>query len=332
MVRFVDIIKLQANYLCFLASQIQEGVYQKHGFAVLPYPTNHSQAVYFPDLPYSLKFWQSIRRSPHQSVARLFPKEARDEIARLIPKANQAPPPSGWKKKERFFFTVLKEMRLFEEELNKIASISVLLTPYGTAGSFHYLLKKSGKVDLFVTHREDNPSAFLAKTLVLALLLFQNPKYASEKWQEKQTIADFLFSKTKLASLFPDYRLNLKWNSKLPTKYLLDSRKYLQKLGFGEEKKFRLINEQIFYGERKLDRILSAQEKNILAGLIKKNGEALTHDQIAQILWQEKAAEKFSLWAITKVIQKLRRKLQLVGINQNLILTLYGQGYALTPP
>ncbi|MBM3209468.1 hypothetical protein FJZ40_04220, partial [Candidatus Shapirobacteria bacterium] len=61
-VRFVDTPELQANYLCFLASQIQEWIYQKHGFAVLPYPTNHSQAVYFPDLPYSLKFWQSIRR------------------------------------------------------------------------------------------------------------------------------------------------------------------------------------------------------------------------------------------------------------------------------
>lgn len=331
-VRFVNTPELQANYLCFLASQIQEGVYQKHGFAVLPYPANHPQAVYFPDFPYSLKFWKSIKRSPHQSVARLFPKEARNEIGGFIPMVNKISLPLGWTKIGKPLISILKEMHLFQEELGKIVSITVLLTPYGTAGSFHYLSKKSGKIELFITHRQTNPLSLLAKTLILSLFLIQNPRYAWEKWQEKQTIADFLLSKTKLASLFPDYPLDLKEQDKLPTKYLLDSQKYLQKLGFGEEKKFRLKNDQAFYGERGLERILSSQENKILAALIAKKGETLTHDQIAQILWKEKAAEKFSLWAITKVIQKLRRKLQMAGINQNLILTLYSKGYALANP
>jgi hypothetical protein len=326
-VRFINTPELQANYLCFLASQIQEGVYQKHGFAVLPYPTNHPQAVYFPDLPYTATLWKSLKRSPHQSVARLFPQRARSEIEKFVPKASQIPLPSDWKKRERLFFNVLKEMRLFQEELAKIALITVLLTPYGTAGSFHYLLKKSGKVDLFITHRENNPIGFLAETLILSLLLIQNPRYAFEKWQEKQTIADFLFSQTKLVTLSP--KQSLKQTNRLPTKYLLASQKYLQKLGFGEKKKFTIKNDQIFYGEKRADRILSFQEKKVLTGLIAKNGEILTHDQLAQILWGKGAAEKFSLWAITKVVQKLRVKLQTLGVSSSLISTFYGKGYTL---
>jgi DNA-binding winged helix-turn-helix (wHTH) protein len=58
-----------------------------------------------------------------------------------------------------------------------------------------------------------------------------------------------------------------------------------------------------------------------------KNGEVVSHDEIAKALWGGKAEEKFSLWAITKLVQKIRAKLMSLGISSNLIYTVYGKGY-----
>jgi hypothetical protein len=326
-VNFIQSLDLQANYICFLASQIQAGIYQKHGFLVLPNETSHPKTVYFPDFPYSSKFWKLIQKSSHKSVARFFPKEARDEILQIIPSTPVVAPSTSWSRKQILLLKTLKELGLFQKELKMISSIAVLLTPYGTIGSFHHIIRKSGKIDIFITQRLNNPIEYLIKTIILALLLIQNPRYAYEQWQEKQNIADFLLSSTKLVNIFPPCRLAPVVPEKLPAKYLLDSQKYLRKLSFDNKKKLKIVNDRIYYGDKNIDRILSPQEKKVLIALIIKGNKIIIHDELAKVLWKGKADEKFSLWAITKLIQKIRTKLKSSGINTNVIYTVYSRGY-----
>ncbi len=92
------------------------------------------------------------------------------------------------------------------------------------------------------------------------------------------------------------------------------SQKYLQKLGLGKFKKLEDINLNCF----------SPQEQLVLMTLITKI--KLSTDEIAELLWGENE-EKYSLWAITKLIQKIRNKIKKSGGDPLQIKTIYGQGY-----
>ena len=50
-------------------------------------------------------------------------------------------------------------------------------------------------------------------------------------------------------------------------------------------------------------------------------------DKLSDIIFNE--GEEFSLWAIAKVVQRLRDKLEQNGVSGSFIQTLRGQGYAL---
>ena len=326
-VKFINSRTWQVNYICYLASQIQTGNYQCNGFTIVPYAFFHPKIVYFPHLKFSTHFWNAIKQSTHQSVARLFSKSARLEVERILPiqTTNYQRLIKTWKSKKSLFFKYLGQMDLFQKELAKVESITILVTPYGTNGSFDYLKKTNGKINLFITHRTDYSEIYLAKTIILALLLVKNEKYAQEKWWEKQIITDFLLQFTYLHRIFNAPLIN---ESKyLSSKIMLDSKKYLQRLGFALKKKFTIADGEMMYGEKKINRLFSNQEQAVLKKLIQQQNKTISFDGIAHLLWGSEQEEKFSLWAITKVIQKIRNKLKSLNSNTQFIYTAYGKGY-----
>jgi hypothetical protein len=54
---------------------------------------------------------------------------------------------------------------------------------------------------------------------------------------------------------------------------------------------------------------LSSREKKIVLKLIGKNGDILSRDEIADIIWKEKKYDQFSDWAIDKTISRIRKKI-----------------------
>ena len=50
----------------------------------------------------------------------------------------------------------------------------------------------------------------------------------------------------------------------------------------------------------------------------------------AEAVWKEQVDQKFSLYALVKLVENLRRKIRVSGINKPLIHTLRRQGYVLT--
>ncbi len=74
---------------------------------------------------------------------------------------------------------------------------------------------------------------------------------------------------------------------------------------------------------------LTKNEEKVFKLLIKNKNQLCSFDQIGEAIWQEKSYESFSLWAISKLIQRLRSRLQASSLSPTLIQTQRGQGYAL---
>jgi DNA-binding response OmpR family regulator len=53
----------------------------------------------------------------------------------------------------------------------------------------------------------------------------------------------------------------------------------------------------------------------------------VTYDQIGDWFWGEEATEKYSLYSIAKIMEKIRKKIKDTGVYQELIFTIRGQGY-----
>lgn len=74
------------------------------------------------------------------------------------------------------------------------------------------------------------------------------------------------------------------------------------------------------------DSMLTHQERRVLAELIKQKGEAVTYENIGTIMWGIHS-DRFSLWSIAKLIERIRRKLSAVGIARTTIKNVSGKGY-----
>jgi DNA-binding response OmpR family regulator len=72
----------------------------------------------------------------------------------------------------------------------------------------------------------------------------------------------------------------------------------------------------------------SPREKAILNLLLSKSGVLVTTDEIGDILFS-KQPESYSLYAISKFIQRLRDKLEQNGLSGSFIQTKRGEGYLL---
>lgn len=94
-----------------------------------------------------------------------------------------------------------------------------------------------------------------------------------------------------------------------------------QLLAFGET--LQIQDELI-----KLD-VLSRQEQKIYIEMRRRANSIISRDEIATILWKEKSYDKYSDWAIDKMISRLRKRLILSGSSACAIKTLKGKGYQL---
>lgn len=178
--------------------------------------------------------------------------------------------------------------------------INLLETEYGTPGS--YFVNKN---TVYMTQRIGNSKADFDRTLLSVKLKIKNKDKAEIgeiNWYKRQGVIEYLFGKIK---------------SKLSAIHIKDSNEYLNKFGFSQTE--IKINYKIF----------TKQEENLIKELISLNGEILTFDQTAEILWRDNSFDKYSPQAMAKVIENLRKKIRNQGINRELIFTKRGRGYYL---
>lgn len=55
----------------------------------------------------------------------------------------------------------------------------------------------------------------------------------------------------------------------------------------------------------------------------------VSFNEVADAIWNDASDEKFSLYSLSKFAEKIRKKLENLGIQKELIKTVRGKGYIL---
>ncbi len=102
-------------------------------------------------------------------------------------------------------------------------------------------------------------------------------------------------------------------------RFVPESVKYFKELGYP-------INS--FLKDKKLH-MLTHEESAMLDILKEHRNEVVSFEDIASRIWGEHNVEKFSLYALSKILERLRKKLVENGIDESVIHTQRGVGYCL---
>ncbi|OGG07172.1 hypothetical protein A2872_04045 [Candidatus Gottesmanbacteria bacterium RIFCSPHIGHO2_01_FULL_42_12] len=299
---FVNDVDHQVDYLCFLAQEIAANKFTDRNFTVLPYLIPHqTQTVYFPDLNYPKKFLNAVKKTG-KSVGQKFPTVITQMVKPQIKVPAKLP---AFDVKP--FWTDLAQIGFFDFE---IKTITVLLTPFGPGASFNF----PSKGEIYLTFRADRDISDLPRSIVSALVLYKNgrPGKSNELYWKNRFYAEFLARDTILRKYCPVIP-----QPEIRPEDLKAAQIYKQKYWFKASKPLTL----------EFGKYLSPTQDRLFKRLFANRGQILTHDQIAQILWGDDSLEKFSLWAVTKIIQKIRSKIKKHGGEANNLKTVYGKGY-----
>jgi DNA-binding winged helix-turn-helix (wHTH) protein len=200
--------------------------------------------------------------------------------------------------------------------IDKINKIEVLPTPFGSVGSF-FFDRVGSKFNFKLTIRDDFGPAQIAETILTNLIWIDHPTPNLAVWHQTEAIVDFVLTKSKLAKIFSySYIPTISAMPEISKNYISESETYLKKLGFPIK-------------PVELDVKFTPTEKRIFEGIVSKKGQIVTYDQIGDWFWGENALDKYSLYSVAKIMEKIRKKIKDQGIYQELIYTVRGQGYVL---
>lgn len=196
----------------------------------------------------------------------------------------------------------------------KIDTIDIFIEPsvYGTIGSYDTKYDNS----IYIYPRTDRNLIEIQRLLINALthyFLF-DPKDDMDKpneiWREKQKIAKKIQEK-----ILPDHRCRSMTE-------ILD-RQFSGKLA---EESIRYLQEMGFIKLTKVDKPenLTKNESTVFNLLSESKNKIVIFDEIADCIWKDKSEEKYSEYAITKLIERLKKKLP-----KNVIHVQRGVGYSL---
>lgn len=198
-----------------------------------------------------------------------------------------------------------------------IDDLEIIVFPslYGTVGS--YVISKNS-INIFP--RYDRKVKHLQKLIVTALVHYF--KYPSEEiienntkqWKQKQEEAaaiEKLTIKSKKSKSFVKV-IDTEFAGRLAE----ESAKYLEKLKASS--KFEVEKPEN----------LTRSERNVMNLLLRNKNKLVTFDQIAEETWKEKQFEKYSEYAITTIIKKIKKKLK-QKTDKHIIQAQRGVGYIL---
>lgn len=310
-----------AAYICYLAKSIQLGKYPKGNYVVLPkLMRKNPLSVHFPKFPYSHRFWKLITHQERYGVPGPFPTLAMREVLSFL-SDYQAPDTDGqkelWYQKVRQFTRTVSDVLDTSSLFENIGSIRILITEFGAIGSFSVIPQVARKWTLVCTWRTDTDLTDLFRTILQAFILTrqgsgQRVDVGALGWFEREAILRFLLTQTKLKLYASSKRLTK------PTERLIrESGRYLASLGFPVQ----------WHIDPSFANQLTNQERVLWTYLLAKTNHIVSFDEVANVVWQSDADEKFSLYALAKLVENIRRKLRNFGIHHNVLLTIRRQGY-----
>lgn len=323
-----------ANQVCFNLENVQMGLYQKIGFQVLPYlPYGFRQSSFVPDFDYTDEFWKAMSSAHPTNYGATFPTLAREFIKKELKSYKQnfkidiKEKEKEWIQMSHDFICDL-ELIFGKGSFDIFEKVEILQTPFGTPGSFSPIKLANGKYFLPICLRYDMPVAYVGNMLISNFYIVKAP-YSTETGEigfyERMATVRFLREQSILYKYFPKEKTTIANEFK---KYINDSEKFLKKLGFSSYNGCSLSeNDDLIVHGKIVNEYFTKQERRIIIKLIKNANHIISYDMFAEILWENNADEKYSLYSIAKVVENVRRKLRELGLKKTRIKTIRGEGY-----
>lgn len=315
----------EAKRLIYTARQIANNFYQERNFFVLPKlngsPSNHSIVV-FPKLNYlSIKgFWRRVKPIEIDKLPLIVKPELLAQTRALFQpvKPDFTAAQKLWTKAQPEILAAIDY--LIPSPAGLIKSVTVWPTNYGTTCSFNW--PRRFPENIYIYLRTDCGLPQITEAILTALTKRPLEEKLGAKWEESEMLADWLVQESFLKKILTKYGGNYTPTLKLTrqqqnAKLLKQSEEYLQTLGV--KTKNGIL--------QTVPPNLSGRETEIFNALKRRQGGTVSFDEISRIIFLEE--DKFSLYAVSKTIERLRLKLELAGIDGSVIQTLRGEGYRL---
>lgn len=330
-------LETEALRLIHCARQMAVGFYRVNNFIVLPYTpkVNNDLTVTFPDLRYNEipAFWEKVRKIdisiiPIPADPKLV-SAVKEILKNQLAEIDFRDIKNLWTKTEKEI--VAQIYKIIPSKKGAIKKLTIYPTSFGTSSSFNFITKK-GEIALYI--RSDSGIHTITEALVTSLTRAEIYKDLGGVWQESEIITDWLITKSSLANKLKKYERQERYiptlkgtRLKQQAKLLVESEIFYKKLGLPTTKNVFGLNGKTPEIYKRPIENLSVKEKTILRLLILKMDNTVTVDEIGENIFQ--TTDNFSLYAISKTIERLRRKLELNGISGSYIQTLRGKGYVL---
>ena len=330
-------LETEALRLIHCARQMVVGFYRINNFIVLPYTpkVNNDLTVTFPDLRFQEipAFWEKVKKIdiniiPIYADPKLV-KAVKEILKNQLAQTEFRDLKTLWIRAEKEIVTEI--YKIIPSKKGAIKKLTIYPTSFGTSSSFNLITKK-GEIALYI--RSDGGIHTITEAIVTSLTRAEIYKDLGGVWQESEIITDWLVTKSSLADVLQKYERKERYiptlkgtRLKQQAKLLVKSENFYKKLGLPTTKNVFGLNGKTPEIYKKPIENLTSKEKTILRLLILKMDNAVTVDEIGENIFQ--SADNFSLYAISKTIERLRRKLELNGISGSYIQTLRGKGYLL---
>lgn len=315
-------LELEAKRVLQACRQTALGFYKVNGFYPVPFGTTpiKDTNVLIPDLPYLSipRFWEKAAKVWTLDIEKIEESELLPALENMLGKVTAPDYQKVQKEWDKIADDFLTEIgKLLPKQKNKIKKIIIWPTNFGTSASFS--IEINGTAHVWI--RSDQGVEAIGWCLITSLTRETILDKYDGLWQESQILADWLMGETPLAKYFPkSYNSMRALRAKQNASVLEISTKFLEKIGAPiiSSDKVKSLDTTGF----------SDREKKLWGALAVKSPNILSMDEVGTILFNN-SEDDFSLYAISKAIQRLRDRLEKSGISGSFIQTKRGEGYLL---
>jgi len=343
---YYDLDKDVGRYF-YTASKIAGRFYgSKYGYVVKNIESVDSnlqkQCIHFPDFGITDNEWSLLKKSniviedlkstdfpSYEKVLRIIKDDYpinTDQITKLEAKLKKC------RKSIEHAVTQTTLVKGEEGIFNK--EIYVYITNFGTESSYKIF---SNKLNVYI--RRDAGLGEVVACILAALIrsiYVYSPKYLSKsyelhlEWVVIENIRSYLMRHTELSVIFPNYKQqsSIFLYKKFPNLAKINNR-YLKELGFGPNYKLAVRGTRVYTPANDEILGLSPQEFKALKLFINKANDICSYEELAKLIWKDEYLEKFSMYALNKLIFKIRSKLKLNHLTNVSIKTKRNEGYGL---
>ena len=336
--------------ILFICRCVKSGFYKSKNFFLLPYLLRNPRAIFLPKLDifgdkdffsdlsinaqdvYTTPFSQRSKYYQHKIISELKQNNLiyDNEVIKDIPSIKL------WENVSLEFFTLCD--KIFPGLFEGYTKVIIRPTKFGSICSQFSSTSNSESICIYI--REDADLNNIIEAILMVPLNLTGKKRILENltWEEREVIIDFLINNSILGHINKRSEgisiKKLKDNKKRTIPILRDnsyikiieeSNKYFETLGFSNDYKITISARKITINN--VDIPFSRSEDKVFRLLFRNRNDIVSLEEIGKTLWLDNISKKFSLFAITKLIQRMRAKIEKNGVNSSFIGTQRNRGF-----